>query len=89
MQNCVLYFFRHLTKSAFINHPIRVYAETKKKEFALVQIVDYYNETFRYELLTSVTATIFPNINVAQMAVNEFKRFNPSIDVDNFKYVVV
>lgn len=61
----------------------------RNKEFALVQIVDYYNETFRYELLTGVTATVFPNKNVAQIAVNEFKRFYLGIDVDNFKYVEV
>lgn len=78
-----------MSKKIEQTNPIRVYAEMRKKEFALVQIVDYYNETFRYELLTSVTATVFPNINVAQMAINEFKRFNPGIDVDNFKYVEV
>lgn len=61
----------------------------REKEFTLVQTVDYYNETFRYEILSSVTATVFPNIVVAQMAVNEFKRFHSGIDVDSFKYVEV
>lgn len=78
-----------MSKKIEQTNPIRVYAEMRKKEFALVQIVDYYNETFRYELLTGVTATVFPNIDVAQMAVNELKRFNAGIDVDNFKYVEV
>ncbi|MCT2409809.1 hypothetical protein NZD88_19830 [Chryseobacterium antibioticum] len=78
-----------MSKKIEQTNPIRVYAETREKEYALVQIVDYYNETFRYEILTSVTATVFPNIVVAQTAVNEFKKFHPSIDVDNFKYVEV
>lgn len=78
-----------MSKKLEQTNPIRVYAEMREKEFALVQIVDYYNETFRYEILTNVTATVFPDIVVAEMAVNEFKRFHSSIDVDNFKYVEV
>ncbi|STD11771.1 hypothetical protein [Chryseobacterium carnipullorum] len=78
-----------MSKKITQTNPIRVYAEMREKEFALVQIVDYYNETFRYEIIHSVTATVFPNKVVAQMAVNEFKRFNPGIDVENFKYVEV
>lgn len=76
-----------MSKKLEQTNPIRVYAEMSEKEFALVQIVDYYNETFRFEILTNVT--VFPDIVVAEMAVNEFKRFHPSIDVDNFKYVEV
>lgn len=78
-----------MSKKIEQNNPIRVYAEMREKEFALVQIVDYYNETFRYEILSSVTATVFPNKVVAQMAINEFKKFQPGIDVDNFKFVEV
>lgn len=78
-----------MSKKIEKTNPIRVYAEMREKELALVQIVDYYNETFRYEILNSVTATVFPDIIVAQMAVNEFKKFHPGIEVDNFKYVEV
>jgi len=78
-----------MSKKIEQSNPIRVYAEMREKELALVQIVDYYNETFRYEILSSVTATVFPNKVVAQKAVNEFERFHPDIHVDNFKYVEV
>ncbi|MDP9959764.1 hypothetical protein [Chryseobacterium lathyri] len=71
------------------SNPIRVYAEKQGKEFALVQIVDYYNETFRFEILLNVKGTLFPNIDSAKKVVDEFKKFNSTHDIDNFKYVDV
>lgn len=70
-------------------NPIRVYAETGEKRLSLVQIVDYYNVTFRYETLPNVTATVFPNMDIAKTAVIEFKRLYPNIGAYNFVYVDV
>lgn len=49
-----------MSKKIEQTNPVRVYAKMREKGFALLQIVGYYNETFSYEILPNVTATVFP-----------------------------